>query len=376
MATKPKRGQNEGSIYERGDGRFAAVISLPGGRRKTLYARTKREALAKLRDFQLKMEQGLADLDSAQNLETYLKHWLEDVAQTRVKRSTYEGYEQLMRTRVVPVLGKKKLSEVTGQHIQALLAELSRRGMAPSTVLKTRMVLHSAFKQAVRWRLILRNPVDDTDPPKRRRIELRTLSPEEVRRLVEAAPEPVFRALFALAATAGLRRGEVLGLKWSDLNLEAKTMSVRRSLFRAKGGGYLLEEPKTSRARRLVRLTSFAVEELRELRIVQEAARKAAAELWHDGDFVFASSVGTPLQEHRLSVAYKATLTRAGLPDVRFHDLRHTAATVAMESGVHAKVVQEMLGHANISITLDIYSHVTPDMQEEAVEKLNSRYGL
>lgn len=374
MAGKAKRGQNEGSIFQRRDGRYAAVISLSNGRRKTLYAPTKKEALAKLRAFQLKQAQGLAEFDSSQALETYLRHWLEDVARTRVKASTYEGYEQLVRIRVLPALGKKRLVDITGQHLQALLAELQRKGMSPSTVLKTRMVLHSAFRQAVRWHLIPRNPVDDTDPPRRRRVELRTLAPAEVKQLVDAAPEPVFRALFALTGTAGLRRGEALGLKWSDLNLEAKTMMVRRSLFRAKGGGYRLEEPKTAKARRLVRLTTFAVKELIALQSAQEEDRKRAGELWRDEDFVFASGVGTPLQEHRLTVTYKAALKRAGLPDVRFHDLRHTAATVAMESGVHAKVVQEMLGHANIAITLDIYSHVTPDMQEEAVEKLNSRY--
>ncbi|MFQ5382815.1 MAG: site-specific integrase, partial [Dehalococcoidia bacterium] len=222
------------------------------------------------------------------------------------------------------------------------------------------------LKQAVRWNLIPRNPVDGAEAPRPKRPELRTLTPDEVRKLLAFVEETPRFALYALAVTTGLRRGELLGLRWDDIDLDRGRLTVRRTLQQVKGRGQIPLEPKTPRSRRTVALSALAVEALRRHERLQEEASRQAGSAWQDTGTVFATSVGTPFEGGVVSRTFQSDLSTAGLPRVRFHDLRHTCATLLLEGDTNPKVVQEMLGHSTIVLTLDVYSHVLPHMQERA----------
>jgi integrase len=202
---------------------------------------------------------------------------------------------------------------------------------------------------------------------------IQPLTPEQTKRLVEFVSEDRLAALYVLAVTAGLRQGELLGLKWEDVDLDHAILRVKRTLLGIKDGKPVFGTPKTAKGRRSVKLTAKAVEALEKHRERQIEERKQLVKLWRDCDLVFPTRVGTPISRHNLVTrSFKPLLVRAGLPDIRFHDLRHTCATLMLVVGTNPKVVQEMLGHANVSITLDTYSHLLPNMQGEAVGRLDN----
>jgi integrase len=231
--------------------------------------------------------------------------------------------------------------------------------------------LHKALKQALRWGLVPRNVCEAVDPPRVHREEIRPLSPKQARALLTAAREDRLEALYVLAIHCGLRQGELLGLRWEDIDLEARTLQVRRTLTAAKDGP-AFTVPKTAKSRRSVNLTPGVVAALRRQRERQLEERKRLAELWHDQGLVFATEVGTPLHRGNLSSrSFKPLLEKAGLPSsVRFHDLRHTCATLLLSKGVHPKLVQDLLGHSNVSVTLDTYIHVLPGMGDQAASAI------
>jgi integrase len=234
------------------------------------------------------------------------------------------------------------------------------------------VVLHRALKQSLRWGLVPRNVSEAVDPPKVRRDEVRPLSPDQARRLLEAASGDRFEALYMLAVHCGLRQGELLGLRWEDVDLEAGTLHVRRTLTLAKDGPKFTT-PKTAKSRRQVRLTSGAVDALRRHHDLQFEESTRLAGLWQDYGLVFATTIGTPINPRNLTGrSFKPLLKRAGLPDIRFHDLRHTCATLLLRRSVHPKLVQELLGHATIAITLDTYSHLVPGMGDQAANAMES----
>lgn len=254
----------------------------------------------------------------------------------------------------------------------ALYASLMGRGLSPSTVRRVHAALHRALGQAVRWRLATVNVADLADPPQLVRKDMAALTPVEVRSLLDASGRERLDALFTVAVTAGLRRGELLALRWSDTDLDHGSIRVMGSLARARGKGLAITNPKTSRSRRRVELTATAVEALRRHKEAQAAERLAAGPLWRDRDLVFANRQGGFLSVKEIYASYHRVLDRAGVPRLRFHDLRHTAATLMLSRGMHPKVASEMLGHSSIAITLDLYSHVTETMQREAARAIDS----
>jgi integrase len=201
------------------------------------------------------------------------------------------------------------------------------------------------------------------------------LNRDQVRLLLDAAADPSMRALYAIAATAGLRRGELLGLRWADIDFERRMLTVHRTAHRVRGQGIVFGEPKTNAGRRSVRLAALAIAHLRAHRALQIEHRLRIGPAWHDQDLVFASNAGTPIEEARVSRLFQRDLHQAGLPRVRLHDLRHTAATLLIEQGVSMKAVQSMLGHATIGITMDVYAHVTPAMQDSIAETMDRLFG-
>jgi integrase len=289
-----------------------------------------------------------------------------------VRQRTYERYESTVRVHLIPTLGRVMLKALTPAHVRGLYRERLDSGLAPRTVLHIHHTLSKALKQAVMDGLIPRNAAASVKPPQPRREEIWPLSRDHVRTLLGAVSGERLEALYIVAVTAGLRRGELQGLQWDDVDLETGTLHVRRTLSEPKGG-YVFEAPKSGKGRN-IRLTRRAVAALKEHRKRQLEERLQCPQ-WQDQGLVFPSTVGTPLLGGNLNRAFKATLRRAGLPEIRFHDLRHTCATLLLRQGVNPKFVQELLGHADISLTLNTYSHVLPDMGDAAATAMDAALG-
>jgi integrase len=360
-----RRGNGEGSISRRKDGRWEAKYTahtVEGPKRRALYGKTRKEAADKL-------AKALADRASGYTFDTenmsvgeYLDRWLNDSDRGSVRPSTYERHEQIVRLHLKPALGRVKLSKLTPAHVQGLYRDKLDSGLSPATVQKIHTVLHKALAQALKWNMIPRNATDAVKAPRPAPEEMHPLSPEEARKLIEAVRGDTLEALYVLAVHTGMRQGELLALKWEDVNLNEGVIRIRRTLMRS-GGRIALGETKTRGSRRPVHLTGAAVEALRGHLERQLEDIERLGDLYRDDGLVFTTGVGTPINPSNLRRrSFAPLLERAGLPQIRFHDLRHTCATLLLSRNVHPKYVQELLGHATVAITLDTYSHMIPGM--------------
>ena len=269
------------------------------------------------------------------------------------------------------MLGKVPIALLRPEHLQKHYADRLAAGSAPSSVAHLHAVLHRALSQAARWRVVIRNVAELVDAPRVARKEMHVLSPEQVRQLLQAASGDDLEAFYVLAVTTGARLGELLGLHWRDVDLDDASLNIVTSLQRAQNGLEFVE-PKTARSRRHVSLTTAAVKGLRDHRKRQNEARLAAKE-WADLDLVFCNEKGRPIEDGNLRRrSFVRLLEKAGLQPIRLHDLRHTAATLMLGQGIHPKIAAEMLGHSQIAVTLDLYSHVTPTMQRQATEAIDA----
>jgi integrase len=370
-----KRGNGEGSIHRRKGGGWCAqytVYTAKGRKRKTLYGKTRLEVAAKLAKALSDREGGITfDADNLR-LGDYLQRWLEDSKKGSVKRVTYEGYARQVRNHLVPTLGRIKLRALTPAHLRGLYREKTETGLSARTVGYIHTTIHNALEQAVKDGLVPRNVADVVKPPQLCKEEIQPLTPAQTKSFLEAVGGHRFEALYVLAVTAGPRQGELLGLKWEDIALDRKLLQVKRTLSGTKGGEPVFSNPKSAKGRRSVKLTARAVEALRRHRERQLEEREEVAGLWQNHGLVFPTRIGTPMSRHNLVArSFKPLLKRAGLPEIRFHDLRHTCATLMLAVGANPKVAQETLGHANVTITLDTYSHLLPNMQNEVAEKVN-----
>jgi integrase len=367
-----KRGNGEGSITRRKNGGWCAqytAYTAEGRKWKTLYGKTRQEVAAKLAKALSDREGGLFFDAEGLKLREYMSRWLEDSVKGTVRNTTYERYEQTSRTHIVPMLGGIKLKALSPTHVRGLYKE-KLSSLSPRTVRYIHVTLHKALKQAVSDGLIPRNATEAVKPPQVHREEIRPLSPEQVKMLLDTASGDRLEALYVLAIHTGLRQGELLGLKWDDIDLKAGTLQVRRALITARGGPRLAA-PKTKGSRRRVSLTGVASEALKGHLERQLEEIDRAGSMWQENGLVFASETGAPLDRRDItSRRFKPLLKRAGLPHFRFHDLRHTCATLLLTKNVNPKVVSEMLGHSSIAITLDTYSHVLPNMQDSAARAL------
>jgi integrase len=247
----------------------------------------------------------------------------------------------------------------------------TEKGLSPKMVQYIHSVLRRALNFALRWGLVVRNPALGAIRPKSSKVEMKTLNGDQVRTFLSVAKGTRYEALFWVAVSTGLREGEILGLKWSDLDWKTKHLQIKRQLQRRKSEGLVLTEPKSAAGKRMIVLSSATVAVLQQHIYYQQDEKLFAKDNWQENDLIFPSILGTPLDPSNMWKAFKDTLKRAGLPDIRFHDLRHTAASLMLQQGIHPKIVQERLGHSDISLTLNTYSHVIPTMQEEAAEKMD-----
>lgn len=368
-----KRGNGEGSISRRKNGGWMAQYAVhtgEGRKRKTIYGKTRAEVATKLSRALSDREDGLNFDAGRLTVGEYLERWLEDSVKDTVRPSTYQRHEELTKLHLVPTLGRLKLQGLTPMQVRRLYREKLDGGLSSATVQKMHVVLHKALGQAVRDGLVPRNITEAVTLPQIKREEIKALSAEETKKLLAAAKGDKLEALYVLAVTTGMRQGEILGLKWEDVDLERGVARVRRTLTRVRGR-VALGVPKTPRSRRGVRLTASAVEALRGHLSRQMEEIDLKGSLYRDEGLVFASEAGTLMNPTNLRTrSFAPLLERAGLPSIRFHDLRHTCATLLLGSNVNPKVVSEMLGHASVAITLDVYSHVLPDMQDSAARAL------
>jgi integrase len=309
-------------------------------------------------------EQGL--VFEAENLKVgeYLDKWLADSVRDTVRQRTYERYESIVRVHIKPPIGWVKLMALTPAHVRALYRKTLDDGLAPRTVNYIHVTLHKALSQAVSDGLVQRN-VASVKAPRPEKPEIRPLSPEQARKLIATAHETGdrFEALYVLALHCGLREGELLGLKWDDVDLSGTTaaLQVRRTLSETRTG-HKFEKPKNGKGRS-VRCSQKATEAVRSHRARQNGERLRVGSLWQDNGLVFPTTTGTTMSgTNLLGRHFKPLLKRAELPTIRLHDLRHTCATILLMAGKHPKYVQELLGHASINITLDTYSHVIEGM--------------
>jgi len=380
MSKKGKRGNNEGSIYKRSsDNKWTCSITLENGKRKVLYGNTREEVKNKLNQTLYEQQQGmLPPSTTKQTVEQFLTQWLETTQKQSVRPRTYERYEEVVRLHINPALGRHQLQKLTTRHVEVFYAKKLEEGLSPRTVNTFHNVLHKALDKARKSRIIVENVCDLVDPPRTEDTEIAPLTLKQIKKLLSTVKGHHIEALVVLALSTGMRRGELLGLKWQDIDFEESILQVRRIMSRVPAKlkteekkGYVEANTKTKKSRRSIVIVPLALEVLKQYQVQQQERKENAGDRWVERDLVFCTSLGTPLNPERdVRLPFKKLLKEAKLPDIRFHDLRHSAATVLLLMRVHPKIVQEVLGHSSIAMTMNVYSHVLPTMQEDAMSMM------
>lgn len=376
MAVTVTKREREGKVV------WSTLVQLPpdpktGKRRQTrISGPTKRGVELEAARILTGREDGNFSEASAKKMtvKQYLEQWLKS-AEASLRPSSFRRYSEMCNTHFIPSLGKKLLAKLTPLDVQNYYADKLTGGLSPTTVNTQHAVLHHALKQAVRWGLIVRNVTEAVDPPREARVEYVTWNETQVRAFLTVADTDALSAFWRLALLTGMRRGEMLGLKWSALDLTRGTLHVMQTLSRGNAGSYELGQPKTTSGRRQIALSPSVVSILQRHRVKQLEQRLALGQDYLDHDFVFADATGAPLHPNTLRMHFLRLIAKAEVPVMRLHDMRHTSATLMLANGEHAKIVSERLGHSSISITLDRYSHVTPQMQREAANRLDTLIG-
>jgi integrase len=385
-----RRSPGEGTIYPfRGGHRGALTWTEPDGtrRKRTVSGRTSAETRDKLDTLRRELQLGtLAPAGPTQTVGAYLTDWIE-LHRSRVRPSTWLTAESYVRVYLIPALGRHALVRLSSVDVERALASFVRDGrpvvagdtrrrspVSPVTARHVRAVLRRAFSDAVRAGIIARNVAADATPPRVEHRPITYLSTRDVGKLLEATADDELGPLYALAATTGLRRGELLGLTWGDVS--DGRLSVRRSMGRIAGNGWGLGEVKSARSRRTIPLPLRARQAIETVRTRQTFARKAAGEAWQDrAGLVFTDAAGRPMLPETISHRFARDCARAGVPRIRFHDLRHSAATTLLAAGVPLAVISEWLGHSGIAITASAYAAVVPELLTDAADAMDRAMG-
>ncbi len=320
-------------------------------------------------------DQGIDAPPGRMTVAQFLEHWLTAYAEPNVAPSTLLRYKQLIQKQLVPHLGHLALAKLRPIMVQSCYSTLFAKGLSGRTVLHSHRVLREALQHALKWQLIVNNPADLVEAPRAQRYQVPAMAPEQAEALIEAAAHTPYGTVVELAIMAGLRMGELLGLRWQDVDLEAGVLSVRQTCQWLPQRGFIFRQPKTHRSERPVALTAGTVEALRQHRRKQLEGRLLAGPAYVDNDLVFATPLGEPIDPANLRRTFRGITKAVGQPKLRFHDLRHGHATLMLKGGAHPKIVQERLGHASITTTLDVYSHVLPNLQAEAIASLDGLIG-
>ncbi len=379
-----KRGHGEGTAHFnkiRGywEARFSYIDPTSGQtKRKKFTGATQGDALKKGRKWLQELENGLLPEAHKITLGNWLDTWMEEYVKPKAKPKTYEKYQSSINKYIKPVLGTIPLGKVRAPDAQRLYNRLlkeggeKQEGISCYTVHGVHVCLHAAIKQALKVGYVTRNVIEATEPPRIQRHEVKPMTVGQAQKLLTVAKTTGIREYVAvlLALETGMRKGEIFGLKWPDIDFDNLTISVQRTLA-TTGKGIFIHEPKTVRSRRKIAVTSSLLKELKHYRKQQLEQKLSMGANYDDQDFVLTSLVGTPYHPNKFHKAYRGILKKSNLEQFNFHVLRHTHAAILFQQGVHPKVVQERLGHASINMTMDIYGHLMPGMQETAVQALN-----
>ncbi|MCX4423246.1 tyrosine recombinase XerC [Streptomyces mirabilis] len=368
MTSRKRNPNGAGSIWQRKDGRFEARVYVPqpdGTRkRKTVYGSTWDECDEKRQELVRRDRQGIPTPSRSAKLSEWLPYWLEEYIRPSRKRTTYVKYEMHVRLYLVPLLGSRRLESLTTANVRQMVSKVTEQASA-ATAKEAHRVLRTALTAACRDELISRNVVQLVPAPRVEPRELHPWSLDETLTFLEAArTDPLYPA-FVLAVALGLRRGEILGLQWRDVDLDRRTLTVRTTLNR--GGKELYLDTTKNRRARVIPIPLMCVAPLRWQRLRQAARRDAIGADWHDSDHVFTTRSGRPIEPRNLYRSFLRIAASAGLPQVRLHDTRHGCASLLFAAGVAPRTVMEILGHSQIAVTMNVYTHVSDDNRREAM---------
>lgn len=313
-------------------------------------------------------------------LAEYLPEWLDNHGKHNLKPTTYATYSCFIKNHIIPSLGSLTLNQLQPLHLQKFYTKKlengrtdGKGGLSPQSVRYLHAILRKALDHAVKWQIINRNVAKFVDPPPITKIEITTLTSEQVADFLYHAKNDRYYIAFLLAVTTGLRRGEILALRWQDIDFQSKVASIRRSLVLVDNKT-VFQDPKTYGSQRSISLPNLVMIELERHQRIQRQERISKGNTYQNNDLIITTSLGTPVSPRNLLRSFKKILKKASLPDIRLHDIRHTHATLMLQQGEHPKIVSERLGHSNTRVTLDTYSHVLPNMQKDAVERFEKYY--
>lgn len=369
-----RRGNGEGSIYQLPDGRWRGSVFL-GYRdgkphRKYVTRRTRALVAAEIGRLLEAQRQGQVITTGGMTVGEWLTTYLEQVAKPQVRPRTYDRYRSDIGGHIVPAIGRHRLDKLRPAHLVALYNTKAAEGLSGASLRHMHAVIRRALNVAVKWQLIAVNPAVLVDAPRAGQHEITPLSAAEAQGLIKAAVGDRMEARWLVGLALGLRQGEALGLWWDDLDLDAGLLRVRRALQRQHGGGLVFAEPKNQRSKRTIPLPAQLADVLRQHRVRQHEERVKARSLWQDSPCVFTTPIGTPVDPRNDFREFKKLLERGSLPSVRLHDLRHTAASLLLAQNVPARVVMEILGHSQIALTMNTYSHVALEVSREAADRM------
>ncbi len=372
------RSNGEGSIYKRKDGRWCGQVTVGQDpktgklKRKYIYGDTRKEVARKMTELLHKVNRGTYIKPSNMTVKEWLDKWLKG-RKPHLAENSWRTYEMMKRCHIVPILGNVKLKDLTTRQIQDLINEKmvngrikGEGGLSPRTVIYIYTTLHAALNQAVKEKILPYNVAEPVEVPKQKKKEIKPYDKDQVNKLLNTAKNTFYYTPLFLELSTGLRRGELIGLKWRDLNFENQILFIKRQLIRTQEDGLIFKDPKTEDSVREIKLNDKVIAELKSHKIKQNENKLYMGEKYQDHNLLFCQENGKPLNPRNFMKGFKDIIKKAGLPDIRFHDLRHGFATLSLENGVPAKTIQDILGHSTISTTLDTYSHVTEEMQEDA----------
>ncbi len=372
MATK-RRGHGEGSIYKRKDGRWTASISLGDGKRKSYYGKTRKEVKDKL-DVALLEQQKELHTGAKQLLGEYLLYWLNEVHKHAIGLSTYVNYENIIRVHLIPGLGEIPLGELTTQQVQTFLNACMVKGLSVSRAHQVESVLSGALEDAAVSGILSLNVCNGVKLPSVEREERTPLTTKQAKTFLKVACEHRLYALYTVATVLGLRRGETVALQWSDIDFEQNILHVQRTASRLPKKGIVVRKAKTKKSKRVIKMPSFIVNVLKRHKEQQEQEKQRIGDAWMNMDLVFCNTFGGYIEPNYLLETLRTMLLKAQLPNITFHDLRHSAASIMKALGVNDKVIQEVLGHASYQSDM-VYIHLLEEMVNEATQKLDDTFG-
>lgn len=351
-----KRPHGEGTItYWEEKKLWVAKFTLPNGKRKTKYGKTQKEVKEWLREQIEAVSNGVWVEKENITFSDFIDRYMSDVAAHTLRPKTIESYASLIRIHIKPALGELKLNAIRPDQLQGLYSLKLNQGLSKRTVQYIHSIVHKILDQAMKWGLVARNVADMVSAPSPGKKAPQTLTAPQVKRLLEVVKGDRLYPLYVLAVTTGMREGELLGLRWEDVDLGKGVIHVRQAVQQLTGRGLVITEPKTAKSKRTIRLSVYGIDALPN----------------PGSGLIFHTASGKPIGPRNLIRHFRKACLKAGLPQMPFHSLRHTFASLLLSQNVHPKVVQEMLGHSTITLTLDTYSHMLPDMQDGAVSKMN-----